>query len=160
MKVLINYYTKRNQYGDFMAGQVFFDSLVTNGEHKKIPSSLKVNLSKSGNPDCDTSIKFLQSHNAHAGTFTDPEMMHVYTERVRQDITQVVREYNMEQEEYNATPEKLDYSIIEENEDLHPPPAPAYVLPEGVLLIDMEHLQEMNDMLIDMLDEDGNEIDG
>ena len=51
MKILINYYVKRNQDGDFIAGQVFFDSLVSNDEDKKIPDDLRVNLSKSGNPD-------------------------------------------------------------------------------------------------------------
>ena len=157
MKVQINYFTKRNQYGDFIAGQVHFESLVSNWEDKKIPNHLIVNLSKSGNPDCDTSIKFLQSHNAHAGTFTDPTLMHIYTERVRNDITDVIKQYNMEQEETNSTPEKLEYAVIMENEDLAPPPTPSLALPEGVFMIDINHLQDMNDMLIDMMDVDEDE---
>ena len=155
MKILINCYIKRNQYGDFQAAQVFFQSLVSNHEHDKIPKSLKVNLSKSGNPECDTPITFLQKHNAHAGTFSNHETMRRYIDRVREDIVRVATEYNMEQEETNASPEKLDYAVIEENEDLHPPPAPALILPEGVLLIDMGNVPELtDDMLIELFDED------
>ena len=160
MKILINYYVKRNQDGDFIAGQVFFDSLVSNDEDKKIPDDLRVNLSKSGNPDCDTSIKFLQSHKAHAGTFHEHSLMHIYSKRVRDEIIEVISKYNMEQEEINSEPEKLEYATVMENDDLAPPPMPAYVLPENVYMIDINHLQEMNEMLMDMLDEDGNEIDG
>ena len=154
MKVQINNYIRRDEYGEFKSGQVFFESLVKNNEEEGIPSYLQVNLSKSGNPDCDTSIKFLQSHNGHAGTFTSHTLMREYVKRVTADITGVINRYNMEQEETQQTPDKLNHAIIEDNEDLAPPPAPAYVLPPGVIVMDVEHIQHMNDMLIDILEDD------
>jgi hypothetical protein len=153
MKVQINSYIKRDVWGSFLHGQVFFESLVKNNEAKSIPSYLIVNLSKSGNPQCDTSIKFLQSHNAHAGTFHSHTLMREYIKRVTTDLTNVIDKYNMEQEETQQTPDKLNHAIIEDNEDLAPPPAPAYVLPPGVVVMDVEHIQHMNDMLIDTLED-------
>jgi hypothetical protein len=162
MKVNINNYIKRDSYGNFMSGQVFFESLVKNKEAKAIPSHLTVNLSKGNtNPSCDTSIKFLQGHNAHAGTFSSHTLMREYVNRVMSDITEVINSYNMEQEETTSIPSKLDHAIIEDNEDLSVPPAPSYALPEGMFLIDMKAMQEMTDMLMDMgMVEDEDEDDG
>ena len=157
MKVQINNYIKRNEYGDFEHGHVFFESLVKNHEGPTIPSYLKVNLSKSGNPDCDTSIKFLQSHNGHAGQFTSHVLMREYVRRVMQDIRDVIDKYNMEQEETEQNPNKLDHIIVEDNEDLSPPPAPAYVIPEGVMMISPEHLAEMHDIMLDLWGEEEEE---
>ena len=154
MKVQINSYIKRNAWGEFIKGQVFFQSIVKNNEEKGIPSHLKVNLSKSGNPECDTSIKFLQGHNAHAGTFTSHTLMREYIKRVMADIVDAINAYNMEQEETAESPEKLDHVIIEDNEDLAPPPAPAYVLPPGFIILDADHMQQMGAMLIDILGDD------
>lgn len=154
MKVQINNYIKRDEYGDFVSGQVFFESLIRNEEVKTLPTTLIVNLSKSGNPQCDTSINFLQSHNAHAGTFTSHAVMKEYVKRVTQDIRNIVDEYNMEQEETAKNPGKLDHAIIETNEDLSLPPAPAYVIPEGIVMFNIENMEQMHDLLMDMIEED------
>ena len=157
MKVEINSYVKRDSNtGEFISGQVYLQSLVGNEEHDKIPTGLSVNLSKSGNPQCDTPIKHLQLHNNHAGTFTSKVVMEAYVRRVREDIIDVVSRYNMEQEEISSSPKKLDYALIEENNDLVPPP----VMPPGIVMIDMGNFEEIKEFYESLFDEDGDEIDG
>ena len=80
MKILINSYVKVDENGDFRSGTVHFQSIVPNKEYIKFESALgvKVNLSKSGNPQCDTSIFHMHQHNGHAGTFTSRTVMEEY----------------------------------------------------------------------------------
>ena len=147
MKLLINSYIKRDQDGYFISGQVLFESIVTNKEATDIPSSLKVNLSKSSNPDCDTAIVFLQGHNGHAGSFQSRTVMREYIHRVKSDVIKVITDYNMELEELQSESNKLPYAIVEDNEDLAPLPFPMVAAPPGVVMLDPQALQDMHDLL-------------
>ena len=149
MKVQINSYIKRDAYGSFLHGQVFFESLVKNNEAESIPSYLIVNLSKSGNPQCDTSIFHLQGHNGHAGTFTSKSMMRMYIERVKQDMTNLIQEYNIQIEDVQSSEPKLDYPITHDNDELHPS---GMELPAGMVVVDWQTMAEM--MGYEVLDEE------
>ena len=159
MKVEINSYVKRDSNsGEFISGTVHFMSLVSNTEHEKIPDGLKVNLSKSGNPQCDTPIKHLHLHNGHAGNFNSKALMDTYIRRVRGDIVSVVNRYNMEQEEMTSEPNKLDYALVEENPDLFHVPPP--IMPPGMVVFGLDNYEDMQEFFKDMFNEDGDEIDG
>ena len=158
MRVLINSYIKRDNYGNFMSGQVLFESLVANEEGDTIPESLKVNLSKHHNPECDTPIKFLQTHNGHAGNFGSRILMREYIRRVTADITDPVRRYNADIEEYDFPDEKMNQPILEDNPDLVPPPIqPMGGPPPGMYMmdVDLEEFHKYLESLVeDELDED------
>jgi hypothetical protein len=156
MKVKVNSYIKRNTSEEFISGQVLFESIVTNGESKNIPDQLIVNLSKSGNPQCDTALKHLQGHNSHAGTFNSYAAMREYVRRVTSDITEVVRTHNMEQEEIDANPTTLDYATIEQNEDLVPLPIDGQ-LPTGLSMMsvtDLIDMAKLHDFLLDIMEDE------
>ena len=141
MQIHINSYIKQ-ELGVFVSGQVHFISLVTNAEWKKFPDAaeIKVNLSKSGNPQCDTSIFHLQGHNGHAGTFTSKSMMRMYIERVKQDMTNLIQEYNIQIEDVQSSEPKLDYPITHDNDELHPS---GMELPAGMVVVDWQTMAEM-----------------
>ena len=150
MQIHINSYIKQ-ELGVFVSGQVHFISLVTNAEWKKFPDAaeIKVNLSKSGNPQCDTSIFHLQGHNGHAGTFTSKSMMRMYIERVKQDMTNLIQEYNIHIEDAQSTEPKLNYPITHDNDELHPS---GMELPAGMVVVDWQTMAEM--MGYEVLDEE------
>ena len=150
MQIPINSYIKQ-ELGVFVSGQVHFISLVTNAEWKKFPDAaeIKVNLSKSGNPQCDTSIFHLQGHNGHAGTFTSKSMMRMYIERVKQDMTNLIQEYNIQIEDVQSSEPKLDYPITHDNDELHPS---GMELPAGMVVVDWQTMAEM--MGYEVLDEE------
>ena len=150
MQIHINSYIKQ-ELGVFVSGQVHFISLVTNAEWKKFPDAaeIKVNLSKSGNPQCDTSIFHLQGHNGHAGTFTSKSMMRMYIERVKQDMTNLIQEYNIQIEDVQSSEPKLDYPITHDNDELHPS---GMELPAGMVVVDWQTMAEM--MGYEVLDEE------
>ena len=150
MQIHINSYIKQ-ELGVFVSGQVHFISLVTNAEWKKFPDAaeIKVNLSKSGNPQCDTSIFHLQGHNGHAGTFTSKSMMRMYIERVKQDMTNLIEEYNIHIEDAQSTEPKLNYPITHDNDDLH---TSGMELPAGMVVVDWQTMAEM--MGYEVLDEE------
>jgi hypothetical protein len=118
MKAIVKNYTKRDGYGNFISGKVFFESLVTHDEYKAIPDSLTVNLSKSLKPECETPIKNLQDHNHHSGSFDTYTLMRAYVQRVAQDLIKVVQDYNMSIEDEQSSATKLDYITLDDNEDL------------------------------------------
>ena len=151
MKILINSYVKVDENGDFRSGTVHFQSIVPNKEYIKFESALgvKVNLSKSGNPQCDTSIFHLQGHNGHAGTFTSKSMMRMYIERVKQDMTNLIQEYNIQIEDVQSSEPKLDYPITHDNDELHPS---GMELPAGMVVVDWQTMAEM--MGYEVLDEE------
>ena len=150
MQIHINSYIKQ-ELGVFVSGQVHFISLVTNAEWKKFPDAaeIKVNLSKSNNPNCDTSIFHLQGHNGHAGTFTSKSMMRMYIERVKQDMTNLIQEYNIQIEDVQSSEPKLDYPITHDNDELHPS---GMELPAGMVVVDWQTMAEM--MGYEVLDEE------
>ena len=150
MQIHINSYIKQ-ELGVFVSGQVHFISLVTNAEWKKFPDAaeIKVNLSKRGNPQCDTSIFHLQGHNGHAGTFTSKSMMRMYIERVKQDMTNLIQEYNIQIEDVQSSEPKLDYPITHDNDELHPS---GMELPAGMVVVDWQTMAEM--MGYEVLDEE------
>ena len=151
MRVLVNSYIKRDHYGNFMSGQVLFESLVTNEENSSIPDSLKVNLSKHHNPECDTPIKFLQTHSGHAGSFGSQTIMQEYVRRVVADITDMVSRYNADIEEYQSTDEQVRQPILEHNEDLAPPPV--FEVP-GVLMF-----EEFQEFIKSLMEDEGLDLE-
>ena len=155
MKVNIHKYIKRDNEGNYMSGQVMFESLVTNEESQWVPHSLIVNLSKSGNPQCDTPIRNLQKHNGHAGTFGSHVLLQDYVRRVTKDIVDIVSEYNADIEELQLEDKKLDFPLVEHNEDLVPPP-----IEPKVIMFDIDAMKEMHEFFESMFGEDGDEIDG
>ena len=146
MKLQVNSYIKRDDWEGFISGQVYFQSIVTNKEALDLPDTLTVNLSKSGNPKCDTPIKFLQSHNDHAGTFTSYNMMRIYIDRVKDSALNVIERYNLDLQEYQEAKEELKYPIIEENDDLVPAPKDMGP-PPGMLVLDPDKMQFLHDLL-------------
>ena len=152
MKLLINSYNKNDHDGYFLSGQVLWESIVTNQEAQDIPTSLTVNLSKSGhNPQCDTPLVWMQGHNGHAGTFFSRTIMREYIRRVTADVVEVVNKYNMGLEELQSGEAQLAHAIVEHNEDLAPLPMVMVPMPTtGMMLFDMADpaaLQEIHDAL-------------
>ena len=144
MKLLINSYIKNDPQGYFLSGQVLYESLVTNKEVQDIPSSLTINLSKSGNnPQCDMPLTCLQAHNGHAGTFTSRTVMREYIRRVTADITDVVSDYNMALEELQSKDNQIPHAIVEHNDDLAPQPAQE----AGAILFNPQALPARHDLL-------------
>jgi len=139
MKILINKYIKRDEYGEFISAKVLLHSLPTNEEMTQLgDKGLIVNLSKSGNPNCDTPIVYLQAHNDHAGTFVSNSLMDEYVRRVALDLTHVVDNYNMELEETQSTQARIEHVTTMYNDDLAPLPAePKFIV------ADVETLAEM-----------------
>ena len=139
MKILINKYIKRDDYGSFISAKVLFTSLATNEEMTQLGDKmLIVNLSKSGNPNCDTPIVYMQAHNDHAGTFVSNSLMDEYVKRVTRDLIQQVDNYNMELEETQSTETRLEYVTTMDNDDLAPlPDEPKFIV------ADVETLAEM-----------------
>ena len=139
MKILINKYIKRDEYGSFISAKVLFTSLATNEEMTQLGDKmLIVNLSKSGNPNCDTPIVYMQAHNDHAGTFVSNSLMDEYVKRVTRDLIQQVDDYNMELEETQSTETRLEYVTTMDNDDLAPlPDEPKFIV------ADVETLAEM-----------------
>ena len=147
MKILINKYIRRDGDGSFISAKVLFQSLPTNDEYFQLgDKGLIVNLSKSGNPECDTNIVSLQIHNAHAGTFTSNALMDEYVRRVSLDLTHVVSNYNMELEETQSTEAKLEHVTTMHNDDLAPDPLadePKFIV------ANMEMLAQMMEYMAD-----------
>ena len=156
MKINIHKHIKLDTYGNFMSGQVFFESLVTNEESAHIPHDLIVNLSKHSNPQCDTPIRNLQKHNGHAGAFGSQTILQSYVRRITDDIVSIISKYNADIEELQLEDKKLDFPVLEHNEDLVPLP----VEPPGMVVFNMDALQEMQEFFESIFDEDGDEIDG
>ena len=141
MKILINKYIKRDGDGSFISGKVLFSSLPTNREYAQLgDKGLIVNLSKSGNPNCDTNIVFLQNHNDHAGTFTSNALMDEYVRRVTHDLVERVDNYNMEIEETQSTESKLEHVTTMHNDDLAPEPL---VYDQKFVVANVEMLAQM-----------------
>jgi len=139
MKILINKYVKRDEYGNFINARVLFSSLTTNDEMNQLgDKGLIVNLSKSGNPNCDTNIVYLQAHNDHAGTFVSNSLMDEYVRRVSLDLTHVVDNYNMGLEDTQSTEARLEHVTTMHNDDLAPLPAES-----KFIVADVETLAEM-----------------
>jgi hypothetical protein len=145
MKLQVNSYIKRDDWENFVSGQVFFQSVVSNKEAKDLPDSLRVNLSKSGNPQCDTPIRHLQAHNNHAGMFTSYTLMREYINRVVEDVQDAVKSYNLDLQEYQETKNELKFPIIEDNDDLVP--TPKEVPPPGMVLFDLDKMEAIHDLL-------------
>ena len=145
MKLQINSYIKRDNYEQFVEGRVLVYSVVTNKEAQDLPDTLTVNLSKSGNPKCDTPIKFLQAPNAHAGSFTSYNMMRIYIDRIKDEAVNKIEAYNLDLQEYQETKKEGAYPIVEENDDLVPPPI--LEPPEGMVFLDMDKMQAIHDLL-------------
>ena len=147
MKILINKYIRRDGDGSFISAKVLFQSLPTNDEYVQLgDKGLIVNLSKSGNPECDTNIVSLQIHNAHAGTFTSNSLMNEYVRRVSLDLTDVVSHYNMGLEETQSTEAKLEHVTTMHNDDLAPDPLadePKFIV------ANMEMLAQMMEYMAD-----------
>ncbi len=122
MQIHINSYVKEDSNGSYVSGQVYFHTIVTNAEWNKFPDAadIKVNLSKSGNPNCDTSLFHLQGHNSHAGTFTSKSLMRLYVDRVKADIVNLIGQYNINLEDAQSTEPQLEYPITHDNDELHP----------------------------------------
>jgi hypothetical protein len=148
MKILINKYIKRDGDGVFINGKVLFTSLATNDEVNQVgDKGLIVNLSKSGNPKCDTNIVYLQGHNDHAGTFTSNSLMDEYVRRVSLDLTDIVNNYNMELEETQSTEAHLEHVTTMHNDDLAPlPDEPKFVV------ANMEMLAQMMEYMADNIE--------
>ena len=108
---------------------------------------LKVNLSKSGNPNCDTNIVFLQNHNDHAGTFTSNSLMDSYVRRVTHDLIEQVDNYNMELEETQSAEARLEHVTTMHNDDLAPlPDEPKFIV------ADMEMLSQMMEYMAESIE--------
>ena len=139
MKILINKYIRRDGDGSFISAKVLFQSLPTNDEYFQLgDKGLIVNLSKSGNPECDTNIVSLQIHNAHAGTFTSNALMDEYVRRVSLALTHVVSNYNMELEETQSTEAKLEHVTTMHNDDLAPlPDETKFIVADAEMLAQM-----------------------
>ena len=147
MKILINKYIRRDGDGSFISAKVLFQSLPTNDEYVHLgDKGLIVNLSKSGNPECDTNIVSLQIHNAHAGTFTSNALMDEYVRRVSLDLTHVVSNYNMELEETQSTEAKLEHVTTMHNDDLAPDP---WADEPKFIVANMEMLAQMMEYMAD-----------
>ena len=148
MKILINKYIKRDGDGIFISAKVLFTSLPTNDEYVRIgDKELIVNLSKSGNPNCDTNIVSLQKHNDHAGTFVSNALMDEYVRRVSLDLTHVVSNYNMELEETQSTEARLEHVTTMHNDDLAPlPDEPKFIV------ADMQMLAQMMEYMADNIE--------
>ena len=141
MKILINKYIKRDEYGSFISGKVLFHSLPTNDEYAQLADKgLIVNLSKGHNPNCDTNIVFLQNHNEHAGTFVSNSLMDEYVRRVSLDLTHVVSNYNMEIEETQSAEARLEHMTTMLNDDLAPEPL---VYDQKFVVANVEMLTQM-----------------
>ena len=152
MQIHINSYIKQ-ELGVFVSGQVHFISLVPNAEWKKFPAAaeIKVNLSKSGNPQCDTSIFHMHQHNGHAGTFTSRTVMEEYIKKVKANIIELVSEYNLDLEDSQSTEPQLEYPLTMENAELHPDTIIPQ-LPAGMVVVDMQAMAEL--MGYEVLDEE------
>ena len=148
MKILINKYIKRDGDGSFISGKVLFSSLPTNKEYAQLgDKGLIVNLSKSGNPNCDTNIVFLQNHNDHAGTFTSNSLMDSYVRRVTHDLIEQVDNYNMELEETQSAEARLEHVTTMHNDDLAPlPDEPKFIV------ADMEMLSQMMEYMAESIE--------
>ena len=146
MKLQVNSYIKRDNYENFISGQVFFTSIVTNQEAKDLPDTLTVNLSKSGNPNCDTPLRHLQAHNSHAGSFTSHIIMREYINRVTSDAHACIERYNLDLEEYQDVRNAIAYPTIEDNDDLVPGPSDGG-LPAGMMVLDLDKMQAIHDLL-------------
>ena len=153
MKILINSYVKVDENGDFRSGTVHFQSIVPNKEYIKFESALgvKVNLSKSGNPLCDSSIFHMHQHNGHAGTFTSRTVMEEYIKKVKANIIELVSEYNLDLEDSQSTEPQLEYPLTMENAELHPDTIIPQ-LPAGMVVVDMQAMAEM--MGYEVIDEE------
>ena len=147
MKILINKYIRRDGDGSFISGKVLFTSLPTNKEYTQLgDKGLIVNLSKSGNPNCDTNIVLLQNHNDHAGTFTSNSLMDSYVRRVTHDLIEQVDNYNMELEETQSAEARLEHVTTMHNDDLAPDPLadePKFIV------ANMEMLSQMMEYMAD-----------
>ena len=148
MKILINKYIRRDGDGSFISGKVLFTSLPTNKEYTQLgDKGLIVNLSKSGNPNCDTNIVFLQNHNDHAGTFTSNSLMDSYVRRVTHDLIEQVDNYNMELEETQSAEARLEHVTTMHNDDLAPlPDEPKFIV------ADMEMLSQMMEYMAESIE--------
>ena len=148
MKILINKYIRRDGDGSFISGKVLFSSLPTNREYTQLgDKGLIVNLSKSGNPNCETNIVFLQNHNDHAGTFTSNALMDEYVRRVTHDLIEQVDNYNMELEETQSTETRVEHVTTMHNDDLAPLPyEPKFIV------ADMETLAQMMELMADSIE--------
>ena len=148
MKILINKYIRRDGDGSFISGKVLFTSLPTNKEYTQLgDKGLIVNLSKSGNPNCDTNIVFLQYHNDHAGTFTSNSLMDGYVRRVTHDLIEQVDNYNMELEETQSTETRVEHVTTMHNDDLAPlPDEPKFIV------ADMEMLSQMMEYMAESIE--------
>ena len=157
MKILINKYIKRDEYGNFISARVLFSSLTTNDEMNQLgDKGLIVNLSKSGNPNCDTNIVLLQSHNDHAGTFVSNSLMDEYVRRVSLDLTHVVNNYNMELEETQSTEARLEHVTTMHNDDLAPlPDDPRFIIANMEMFAQMmEYMAEGMEIIYEDIEED------
>ena len=160
MKLLVNSHIKRSADGEFKEGMVYFMSILTNDED--IPQHLIVNLSKSNNPQCDTPLKALQSHNGHAGTFNSASIMRHYINRVITATRDAVERYNLDLEEHQSNAKAIEYPIIEDNDNLEPPPLPR-IDPElsgAAIMVGLEELEALHDFIGDMLGEVEDRDDG
>ena len=157
MKILINKYIKRDEYGNFISARVLFSSLTTNDEMNQLgDKGLIVNLSKSGNPNCDTNIVLMQSHNDHAGTFVSNSLMDEYVRRVSLDLTHVVDNYNMELEETQSTEARLEHVTTMHNDDLAPlPDDPRFIIGNMEMFAQMmEYMAEGMEIIYEDIEED------
>ena len=157
MKILINKYVKRDEYGNFINARVLFSSLTTNDEMNQLgDKGLIVNLSKSGNPNCDTNIVYLQAHNDHAGTFVSNSLMDEYVRRVALDLTHVVDNYNMEIEETQSTEARLEHVTTMHNDDLAPlPDDPKFIVANMEMLAEMmAYMAEGIEIIYEDIEED------
>ena len=157
MKILINKYVKRDEYGNFINARVLFSSLTTNDEMNQLgDKGLIVNLSKSGNPNCDTNIVYLQAHNDHAGTFVSNSLMDEYVRRVALDLTHVVDNYNMEIEETQSTEARIEHVTTMHNDDLAPlPDDPKFIVANMEMLAEMmAYMAEGIEIIYEDIEED------
>ena len=157
MKILINKYIKRDEYGNFINARVLFSSLTTNDEMNQLgDKGLIVNLSKSGNPNCDTNIVYLQAHNDHAGTFVSNSLMDEYVRRVSLDLTHVVDNYNMGLEDTQSTEARLEHVTTMHNDDLAPlPDDPKFIVANMEMLAEMmAYMAEGIEIIYEDIEED------
>jgi hypothetical protein len=157
MKILINKYVKRDEYGNFINARVLFSSLTTNDEMNQLgDKGLIVNLSKSGNPNCDTNIVYLQAHNDHAGTFVSNSLMDEYVRRVSLDLTHVVDNYNMGLEDTQSTEARLEHVTTMHNDDLAPlPDDPKFIVANMEMLAEMmAYMAEGIEIIYEDIEED------
>ena len=157
MKILINKYIKRDEYGNFISAKVLLHSLTTNDEMTQLgDKGLIVNLSKSGNPNCDTNIVYLQAHNDHAGTFVSNSLMDEYVRRVSLDLTHVVDNYNMGLEDTQSTEARLEHVTTMHNDDLAPlPDDPKFIVANMEMLAEMmAYMAEGIEIIYEDIEED------